>query len=103
MAQQSVTASLPTGPNQQTTPQELQQRADYVASQIMSMPESQKDSELIKLKKTDATLHAIVSEKIDEYRNQAKTQGGAQMLQQMFQKQGRSILHHRFKSRTIKV
>lgn len=104
MAQQSVTANLPTGPNQSTTPQELQQRADYVASQVMSMPESQKDSELIKLKKVDPTLHAIVSAKIQEYRNQAKTQGGAQMLQQMFQKQSRvNIMQHRFKSRTIKV
>lgn len=101
-AQQSVTANLPTGPNQQTTPQELQQRADYMASQIMSMPESQKDSELIKLKKVDPTLHAIVGEKIQEYRNQAKTQGGAQMLQQMFQKQGVNIMRHR-RARTIKV
>ena len=103
-AQQSVTANLPTGPNQSTTPQELQQRADYVASQVMSMPESQKDSELIKLKKVDPTLHALVSEKIQEYRNQAKTQGGAAMLQQMFQKQSRvNIMRHRPRMRTIKV
>ena len=103
MAQQSVTANLPTGPNQQTTPQEMQSRADYVASQIMSMGESQKDSELIKLKKVDPTLHSLVSAKIDEYRNQAKTQGGAQMLQQMFQKQSHvNIMRHR-RSRTIKV
>ena len=91
MAQQSVAAQVPTGPNQQTTPEELMQRANYMASQIMGMPEAQKDSELIKLKKADPTLHALVKSQINDMRQQAKTQGGAQAIQQQFGKQG-SIL-----------
>jgi hypothetical protein len=63
-------------------------RAQYVATQIMGMPESQKDSELIKLKKTDPTLHALVTSQISDMRQQAKTQGGAQVMAQQFGKQG---------------
>jgi len=100
--QQDVLASLPVGENQAITPQELQGRADTLSSQILSMPESEKDSTLIRLKQKNPTLHAIVSQKIDEKKNQAKRQGGAQMLQQMFQKQSNvNIMRHRY--RTIKV
>ena len=91
-AAQSVTANLPTGPNQQTTPEELLSRAQYVASQIMGMPESQKDSELIKLKKVDPTLHALVRSVMGDMRQQAKTQGGAQVMAQQFGKTGSSPL-----------
>lgn len=92
MAAQSVTANLPTGPNQETTPEELQSRAQYVASQLMGMPESQKDSEMIRLKKVDPTLHSLVKSIIGDLRQQARTQGGAQLLAQQFGKQGSSIL-----------
>lgn len=91
-AAQSVTANLPTGPNQQITPEELLSRAQYVASQIMGMPESQKDSELIKLKKVDPTLHALVRSVMDDIRQQARTQGGAQIIAQQFGKTGWSPL-----------
>jgi hypothetical protein len=87
-AAMDVASQLPTGPNQQTTPEELLSRAQYVASQIMGMPESQKDSELIKLKKVDPTLHALVRSQMNDMRQQAKTQGGAQMIAQQFGKQG---------------
>jgi len=59
-----------------------------MAQQIMGMPEAQKDSELIKLKKADPTLHALVKSQINDMRQQAKTQGGAAMMQQQFGKQG---------------
>jgi hypothetical protein len=92
MAQQSIAAQVPTGPNQQTTPEELMQRASYMASQIMGMPEAQKDSELIKLKKADPTLHALVKSQINDMRQQARTQGGSAMMQQQFGKQGSIML-----------
>jgi hypothetical protein len=87
-AAQSVTANLPIGPNQSTTPEEMLQRAQYLATQIMGMPESQKDSELIKLKKVSPALHGLVKAQIEDMRQQAKTQGGAQVLAQQFGKQG---------------
>jgi len=91
-AQQSVVSQLPTGPNQQITPEELQQRSQYVASQIMGMSESQKDSELIKLKRVDPTLHSLVKSQIEDMRQQAKTQGGAMMIAQTYGKQGSAPL-----------
>lgn len=87
-AYQSVVSQLPTGPNQKITPEELLQRAQYVATQIMGMPESQKDSELIQLKKVDPTLHALVKSQIGDMRQKAKTQGGSQLLAQQFGKTG---------------
>ncbi len=88
MAGQSIMAGLPQGPNQQVTPEELLGRAQYMAQQLMGMPESQKDSELIKLKKVDPTLHSLVKSQINDIRQQAKTQGGSQVLAQQFGKQG---------------
>ena len=71
-------------PNVPRTPEDLQTQAQLLANQILSLPESQKDSELIKLKRSDATMHALVSSIIDDIRQQAKTQGGAQVMAQQF-------------------
>ena len=71
-------------PNVPRTPEELQGQAQQLAQQILSLPESQKDSELIKLKKGDALMHSLVSSMIDDIRQQAKTQGGAMVMQQQF-------------------
>jgi hypothetical protein len=87
-AGQSIVAGLPQGPNQQISPEELLQRAQYVASQLMGAPESQKDSELIALKKSDSTLWAQVKAIMNDMRQKAKTQGGSQVLAQTFGKQG---------------
>lgn len=91
MAGQSIVAGLPQGPNQKVTPEELLQRAQYMASQLMGMPEAQKDSELIKLKKVDPTLHALVRGQMNDLRQQARTQGGSQLLAQQFGKQGEAV------------
>lgn len=88
VAAQSLAAQLPTGPNQQITPEELLSRAQYMASQLLGMPESQKDSELIKLKQMDPTLHAQVRARMDDMRQQMRTQGGAMLQAQQFGKQG---------------
>lgn len=71
-------------PNVPRTPEDLQTQAQLLANQILSLPESQKDSELIKLKRSDQTMHALVSSIIDDIRQQAKTQGGAQVMAQQF-------------------
>lgn len=66
------------------TPEDLQQQAQLIANQLLSMPESQKDSELIKLKRGDNTMHALVTSIIDDIRQQARSQGGAMMMQQQY-------------------
>jgi hypothetical protein len=75
-------------PNVPRTPEELQGQAQQLAQQILSLPEGQKDSELIKLKKGDSLMHSLVSSMIDDIRQQAKTQGGAMVMQQQFGQPG---------------
>lgn len=86
-AAQGFAAGQPLLPNKPTTPEEMQQAASTLAQQIMGMPESQKDSTLIQLKKEDPTMHALVSSQIDDIRRQASAQGRDQVLAQQFPKQ----------------
>lgn len=66
------------------TPEDLQQQAQLIAQQLLSLPESLKDSELIKLKRSDQTMHALVTSIIDDIRQQARSQGGAMLMEQQF-------------------
>lgn len=91
MAGQSILAGLPQGPNQQITPEEQLTRAVYMADQLLGMPESQKDSELGKLKNIDPNLHAIVRAQMDDKRRQARLQGGNQVMAQTYGKQGSAL------------
>jgi hypothetical protein len=84
-------AGQPTIPNKPQSPEEYQAKAQTLAQQILSMPETQKDSELIQLKKSDPTMHALVTSQIDDIRRQAKTVGGAQLMAQQFGKQGMAL------------
>ena len=72
------------GPNVPRTPDDLQSQAQLIAQQLLSLPESQKDSQLIKLKKSDPTMHALVKSIINDIRQQAQTQGGAMLMQQQY-------------------
>jgi hypothetical protein len=83
-------AGMPTQPNQPTTPADMLSKAQTIAQSILGMPEAQKDSELIQLKKQDPTLHSLVTSQIEDIRRQAQTQGGAMLMQQQFGKQGRA-------------
>lgn len=71
-------------PNVPRTPEDLQQQAQLIANQLLSMPESVKDSELIKLKRSDSTMHALVTSIIDDIRQQARSQGGAMLMAQQY-------------------
>ncbi len=86
----NVMAGQPTLPDKPTTPQEMMQKAQVMAQQILSMPESQKDSELINLKRNDPTLHSLVKSQIEDIRRQAQVVGGSTLMQQTFGKQGSS-------------
>lgn len=87
-AAMSFAVNQPLIPNKPTTPEEMEQMASTLAQQIMAMPESQKDSTLIQLKKEDSTMHALVTSQIADMRRQARQQGGAQVMAQQFGKQG---------------
>jgi hypothetical protein len=70
------------GPNVPITPNDLQAAAEQLANELLGLPESVKDSELRKLKQFNPTLHSIVKAKMDDMRQQFRTQGGAMMQQQ---------------------
>jgi hypothetical protein len=71
-------------PNVPRTPEDLQAQAQQIAQQVLTLPESQKDSQLIKLKKSDPTIHALVKSIIDDIRQQAQSQGGAMLMAQQY-------------------
>ena len=70
------------GPNAMTTPQDLQSAGEMLAQELLGLPEGQKDSQLRELKQANPTLHAIVREKMDDMRQQARQQGGDMLMQQ---------------------
>jgi hypothetical protein len=82
----------PTDPNKPVTPQELLSKAQAIAGQIQAMPETQRTSEMINLKKMDPTLHALVKAQVDDQRQQAQTAGGAQLLAQTYPKSAGALL-----------
>lgn len=56
--------------------------AESLAAELLSLPETQKDSELRALKNKNEALHSMVKSKMDEMRQQARTAGGAMLLGQ---------------------
>jgi hypothetical protein len=55
------------------------------AQQLLSMPDSQRRGLLIKIKQSNPTLHAQVIQNMNDMRSEARSQGGAMLLQQMQQ------------------
>lgn len=85
------------GGAQAATPDELMQQAQQIAEQLMQMPESQRQSEMIALKREDRTLHSLVKGLMDDLRQQAQTEGGNQVLAQQFGKTGSARRPHTVK------
>lgn len=61
---------------------DLMAEAESLASQLIALPESQKDSELRLLKQKHEVLHSIVRAKMDEMRGRARTAGASLLLGQ---------------------
>lgn len=85
MGQSPVTAYLQSmGPDVPVSPQDMLATAEQLANELLGLPESVKDSQLRMLKQSNEVLHSLVKAKMDQLRNKAKTQGGAQVMQQQF-------------------
>ena len=67
------------------TPGDVWEQARMYAEQLLSMPESQRRGMLIKIKQSNPTLHAQVIQNMNDMRSEARSQGGAMLLQQMQQ------------------
>ena len=83
-AAQQMSINTPMTPNQKITPQELQANAEAKASELLGITESQRQSEMTKLKSNNPTLHAAVKQTIENIRQQARTSGGQAVMQQQF-------------------
>ena len=66
-----------------TTPQDMMSQAEQIAMKLLAQPYESRKSEMLNLKKSDETLHALVVQKMEDIRGKAKQQGGFQALQQM--------------------
>ena len=71
-------------PNQKVTPQDLQAKAQTLADQMLAMPESQRQSEMTKLKSQDPVIHSLVKQTIGNIRQQAQTAGARSIMQQKY-------------------
>ena len=68
------------------TPGDVYEQAGALAQQLLTQtPESMRRSELIKIKHSNPTLHALVIQRMEEMRNQAALQGRDMVLQQQAQ------------------
>jgi hypothetical protein len=77
-------ASKQNTPNVPRTLEELDSQAEIIANQLLAMPESQRTSDMIKLKRSDRTMHSLVKSLVDDKRQQAQTQGGELVMQQQY-------------------
>jgi hypothetical protein len=65
------------------TPEDMTLQAEQMAQQLLAIPYEQRRSEMLKIKKSNETLHSLVVAKMGQIRQQAQSQGGYQALQQM--------------------
>jgi len=77
--------SAPGGPPnaQGTSPLDIQEQAQQMAQQFLSMDEGSRRKELDAIRGSNPTLHALVKEFMEKMRSQAGAQGVQQMYQQM--------------------
>ena len=71
-------------PMQPASIEELSAQASDLANQLMSLDESTRTSQLIQIKRTNPTLHALVKQMLSDTRHQLNSQGGAMLRSQMF-------------------
>ena len=65
------------------SPLDIQQQAQEMAQQFLSMPEGDRRKQLIAIKGQNPNLHALIKQFMEEMRSQAGSQGVQQMYQQM--------------------
>jgi hypothetical protein len=71
-------------PNVPITPDELQAQAQTIAQDLMAKDPTARRTELAKLRKSDTTMHQLVTSLMDQMRDQAASQGRQAVLDQQF-------------------
>lgn len=80
-AQAFSTQQMP-AQNQPTTVEEMLAQATTIAQQAMGLPESQRKSYLIQLRKENPVMADLVQSQLDKQRDQMRLQGGDMLMQQ---------------------
>lgn len=79
---QPVSGQVP--PGSTPTPDDVAAKAEELAPQILGMPPSQRRKPLADLKASNPPVYAQTKAKMDEIRQQAKSQGGSQVMASQF-------------------
>lgn len=106
--QQALQGGVPG--NLPVTMDEMTQTAENIAMQLMGLPQTQRNSQLVALKGKDEALHSLVTSKLDSMRQDAARQGQEMVLQQQFGKTaavmaaaGRGVLSRQRAARWVSV
>ena len=73
------------------TPEDLMAQAEQMAYKLLTEPYEQRKSELLQIKKSNATLHSLIISKMQEIRQRAQQSGGQQVLSQMASQMGAQV------------
>jgi len=73
-------------PNVPITPDELQAQAQTIAADLMAKTDYARRTDLAKLRKSDITMHQLVTSLLEQMRRDAASQGREQVLQQQYGK-----------------
>lgn len=90
-AMQNFLAAIGFQKGQPYTVEEMQSIAMTAAQQLMTMPDSQRQSTLIQIKKEDPTMHSLVKSLLDDMMEDAALKGRDLVLQQQYGKVARAI------------
>ena len=77
-------ASMMSGPGMPQTPEDMMASAEAIAQDLLSRPAMQRQSELRSIAQKNKVMHDLVLAKMDDIRNQARSVGGMQLMQQEF-------------------
>lgn len=72
----------PDGQSPQVTPTDIMAQAEEEAHRLLNMPYEQRRSEMVKLKKADPQLHALVKQQLEEIRGQMSNEGKMMIQEQ---------------------
>ena len=64
------------------TPQDMMMEAEQTAQQLLQMPYEQRRSQMLDIKNNNQAFHALVKQKLDDIRSEAKNIGGQMVIEQ---------------------
>lgn len=82
MAQPATQYLSNQSPSTPRTPEDMMADASAIANELTGLPDTQRRSELMALKKKDEAMHRLVKAELEDIRSRARTSGQAMLMQQ---------------------